>query len=320
MALPVPAELDERWTLVAQHRERLLRLLRTRCTTHQDAEDCAHEAMLRVATFPRLDPERAAQMLTVVALRLAVDEHRRPQRRRRALLRMFASTVARSPEDVALDRIAATQALAHTTQLGAAERSVLMLRAQGAGAAEVAGELGLSYKSAESAYTRARRKMRAAAAATVAMVGLAARHVLSGPSTASAMCVAALAVVAVTVPSPSAAGAARDGGANSGVTMPDMHMAAGRVRAEVRDGGDGSRITSVSSLQVGRRAAGGVLSPDGAQRPAGTPVADVKVQAAGVDAPVSQHRYNGQQSFSQSLVQCASGGLSLDPSHLGCQP
>jgi RNA polymerase sigma factor (sigma-70 family) len=312
VAVSATAQMDERWQLVAPHRERLLRLLQTRCTTHQDAEDCAHEAMLRVATFEHLDHDRAGQMLTVVAMRLAVDQHRQPQRRRAALRRLFASTVARSPEDVALDRLDAMRMLGHADQLGAHERSVLMLRAQGIGAADVAGELGVTYKSVEGAYTRARRKLRAAAGATVALGALGLRHLLRGAATTPAMAavVAALAVLAVPVPS----------AARSGPTQAPVDSA---VRSAHRIAPAGA------SLQVPSRIAAVHAPPVATSTPAPTTprggsapvqISAIDVRAAGVGAPVAMHRSDADQTFTQSLMQCVTGGPSLDPTHLGCRP
>jgi len=309
------AQMDERWQLVAPHRERLLRLLRTRCTTHQDAEDCAHEAMIRVATFPQLDHDRAGQMLTVVAMRLAVDQHRQPQRRRAALRRLFASTVARSPEDMALDRLDALRMLDHAHQLGVHERSVLMLRAQGADAADVAGELGVTYKAVEGAYTRARRKLRAAAAATVALGALGLRHVLRGVSTTPAMAavVAALAVVAVSPPS-----AARHASGGASAAGGDAAQRSA-LRIATRGSQPVSSQPRPSALaHAGAPAGPGGRSTAGAARPA-TPVTAVDVRAAGVSAPAAVQQRDQDQSFTQSLLQCAAAP-SLDPQHLGCRP
>jgi len=314
-----PAQLDERWRLVAPHRDRLIRLLRSRCATTVDAEDCVHEAMLRVATFPNLDNARAAQMLTVVALRIAVDQHRQPQRRRAALRRLFASTVTRSPEDVALDRLQAQNMLEHAESLAGNERSVLLLRAQGAGAADVASELGLTYKSAESAYTRARRKLRAVAAATAALAGLGLRHALRGTSSTSAMAATAVALVALAGSGDRAPVRA----AGPGASAHDEHVQrlsnAGAVSAS--SPGSAAPRTEANSTGHGPAALRVTAARSQASSPpsgAAQQVLAVDVKATGTDAPASVTRHHDGRSFTQAVADCVAQGVSVDPHRLGC--
>jgi RNA polymerase sigma-70 factor (ECF subfamily) len=310
--------MDERWQLVAPHRERLLRLLQSRCTTHQDAEDCAHEAMLRVATFPQLDGDRAGQMLTAVAMRLAVDQHRQPLRRRAALRRLFASTVTKSPEDVALDRLDALRMLDHCEHLPAHERSVLLLRAQGLAAADVPDELGVSYKSAEGAYTRARRKLRAAAAMSAGFLGLGVYHLLRSTPTVQVVAAAAAAVVAVlTVPLVSAA---HSGVAPRGDAPADAVVRSSSHSVAPRD--TQSEISLLAPPAVRPAASSPATQSSALQpvRPATQNIA-IDVHAAGVDAPpVWAQRHDDDKTFTQSLMQCVASGPSLTLSSLGCRP
>jgi DNA-binding CsgD family transcriptional regulator len=272
---------------------------------------------LRVATFPRLNPRRSAEMLTVVALRLAADQHRQPQRRRAALRRLFASTSQRSPEDVALDRLHALQMLdcAHE-QLGGHERSVLLLRAQGVGAAEAAAQMGVSYKSAESAYTRARRKLRAAGA--VVVVGMAATlrrlHYVASTSP-MAVAAGALACAVLAAPPQYVAGSAAPhaGLVDKGqrILLTSNHARPDRTVWLASPGRAGSAAQGDASSPVATK-------PRSRSAAEATQVAAVRIEVARGGAPASVERSHQDDSFSASVQNCLSTGVSLDPQHLGC--
>lgn len=152
---------DERWALILPHREHMLNVARRRCRTEEDAEDCVHEAMLRVAQFEELDPARAAAMLTSVTARLAVDMHRRRARATRYLPRLVSVPAQQAqPDEAVLDASEAQWLAAQMRNLPDREREVLRQRAAGYSAGELAARLSVSYKSVESAYTRARGRMR----------------------------------------------------------------------------------------------------------------------------------------------------------------
>lgn len=153
--------IDERWALILPHREHMLNVARRRCRTEEDAEDCVHEAMLRVAQFEELDPARAAAMLTSVTARLAVDMHRRRALARRYLPRLVSVPEQQAqPDEAVLDASEAQWLAAQLRNLPDREREVLRQRAAGYSAVESATRLSVSYKSVESAYTRARGRMR----------------------------------------------------------------------------------------------------------------------------------------------------------------
>jgi hypothetical protein len=189
-----------------------------------------------------------------------------------------------------------------------------MLRAQGAAAADVAGELGVTYKSVEGAYTRARRKLRAAAGATVALGLLGLRHLLRGAATTPAMAavVAALAVLAVP-------------GASASRSTPAQAPTDPAVRSAHR-----IRQPLETSLQQPSRTAAPAHTPPATtsaltpttSRGNGAPsqLSAIDVRAAGVGAPVSVHRSDANESLTQTLVRCIATGPSLDPTHLGCRP
>jgi DNA-binding CsgD family transcriptional regulator len=234
---------------------------------------------------------------------------------------MFASMVARSPEDVALDRLQARHMLEEADRLAVNERSVLLLRAQGEGAADVARELGLSYKSVESAYTRARRKLRAAAAVTAALAAAALRHALRGTSTASAMAATAVALVALGTTGDRAPG-------NADTTAPGAHDE--RVQRIAHDDSSatvapGASVAHTVANLAGRgagasRAGAAAAPPPNSSPPAVSTqqVIAVELNTSSVNAPASVSRHHDGRSFTQALGDCVAQGVSLDPHHLGC--
>lgn len=145
-------------------RERLLRLATSRLGRAADAEDCVQEAMIRAATFEALDESRVAALLTTITLRLCVDHQRGVQRDGRLAGRV--GTLHRPPEtgsDIehgVCERAAGAWLLTQTTALGTRERDVLLARARGLSNAETAHALRITHKSAESAFTRARSRLR----------------------------------------------------------------------------------------------------------------------------------------------------------------
>lgn len=153
-----PSHLQRRWEVLLPHRDRLVRLCRSRLSSGDEAEDCAHEALLRALTFDRLDEARVGPFLTTVALRLCADRHRRHARHVRALPRLVE--IPRGIEDAVVDRLLGLDALSAIEAFPPRERDVLRGRAQGLSTAEVANHCGLTLKATESAYTRARARLR----------------------------------------------------------------------------------------------------------------------------------------------------------------
>lgn len=158
-ALPTEPASTERWELILPHRERLLSVAARRLPSRYDAEDCVHEALLRCALFDGLDERRAGAFLTSTVLRLCVDHHRRAARSERAFRRL--STPAADPgHEEQVCESAAGNWLLHLAQfLSSRERMVLLARADGLSTAEAAQHYGITLKSAESAFTRARARL-----------------------------------------------------------------------------------------------------------------------------------------------------------------
>ena len=149
-----------RWTLVLPHRERLLRLARTRLNSAQDAEDCVQEALLRAASFRSLDEARVGPFLTSTLLRLCVDHYRLSDRQHRLRQRIAFVDISPDPGELVSDQDLGLWMLDQAHQLQGRARHVVLARAAGLSVAAAAGELGISVKAAESAFTRGRARLR----------------------------------------------------------------------------------------------------------------------------------------------------------------
>lgn len=177
-------EAEARWALLLPLREHLLAVARRRCSSEEDAEDCVHEAMLRVAQFDGLDPERAGALLTSVTVRMAMDMHRARARARRHLPRLVSVAAQhQAPDEALLDSDEARWLAAQVERLPDRERDVLLERAAGYSVGESAARLSLSYKAVESAFTRARGRMRAWAGAAVLLAAEYLRRLRQRPNT-----------------------------------------------------------------------------------------------------------------------------------------
>jgi RNA polymerase sigma-70 factor (ECF subfamily) len=157
-------ELARRWALVASHRERLLRIVRSRTTTAADAEDVVHETLVRAVLFETLDENRVGPFLTTVAIRLCADAHRSNGRADRLRERLTRHVVdEESPEEAVCDAAEARAVAAVYETLPERQRAVVAARSEGISCGQVARRLGLTYGAVESALTRARAAVRARA-------------------------------------------------------------------------------------------------------------------------------------------------------------
>ncbi|WNI17986.1 RNA polymerase sigma factor [Actinacidiphila sp. ITFR-21] len=154
---------EHRWALVLAERERLLRLVAGRLGRTADVEDCVQEALIRAATYDRLDEARVGALLTTITLRLCVDQQRRTSRDQRLAVRVrYVHGSDRGPdvENQTCERAAGRWLLEQLSKLGVRERQVMLARADGMSTAEAAQALNITHKSAESAFTRARSRLR----------------------------------------------------------------------------------------------------------------------------------------------------------------
>jgi len=127
-----------------------------------DAEDCVQEATMRLAWREDLDPTRVRALLTRAAVHIAIDRLRSRRREERAMARLGADLTSRtiSPEDVVADRAEVERLMAAVDTLPRRERQVMRMRLSGLSVMETAKLLGLSHKSVEGMYTRARARVR----------------------------------------------------------------------------------------------------------------------------------------------------------------
>ncbi|MFI2371651.1 sigma-70 family RNA polymerase sigma factor [Streptomyces sp. NPDC018833] len=166
----IPAD---RWQQIWNHRKQLLKVAQRRSMSLQDAEDAVHEAMARAAERPHLDASRLGAWLTSVTIRLCIDQHRQLSRdagicRRVGSTLTVPSTVPH--EEAVCDRAEARWLALQSVELPKNQVEALRLKAQDLDVAQVAQRMGLTYKAAESLLGRARRTLRAALAATLAVV------------------------------------------------------------------------------------------------------------------------------------------------------
>src|SRR4051812_37690737 len=87
---PADRALARRWSRAIAERDALVRLARSRGLSSHDAEDCVHEAMLRVVPRPDLDEARIGALLATVVMRSTIDTHRRSKATARVVQRLGA--------------------------------------------------------------------------------------------------------------------------------------------------------------------------------------------------------------------------------------
>lgn len=148
----------ERWALLVPHRDRLVRIANSRLADADEAEDCAHESLIRALGRADLESERVGAFLTTVVVRICVDRHRARARARRSAPRLWVAGHAEFEDDVC-DRLLGARLQARLTDLAPRERAVLSARAAGYSVREIAERLEISLKAAESAFTRGRSKL-----------------------------------------------------------------------------------------------------------------------------------------------------------------
>jgi RNA polymerase sigma-70 factor (ECF subfamily) len=153
---------NARWAMLLPHRDLALGVVRRATGSMPEAEDCVHDAMLRLVRRSDLDPTRVRSLLVRAALHIAIDRHRAATRQQVAVVRLGGGAAADvvSPEQVAAQRAEAERLLTAIDSLPRRERQVMLLRLAGLNVAETAARLGISTKSVEGAFTRARARVR----------------------------------------------------------------------------------------------------------------------------------------------------------------
>lgn len=163
-ALP-PVTTAERWNRIWGYRTLLLWVARRHGSDADGAEDVVQEAMLRAADHPEIADERLQAWLVRVTIRLCMDGHRRRTQEASGWQRSAASAVSQEPgpEDEVCERLeAAWVASVAADVLPQRQAEALRLAAAGHDVHQVARELGVGYRAAESLLARARRNLRIA--------------------------------------------------------------------------------------------------------------------------------------------------------------
>lgn len=181
-------DLEARWALVAPHRDHLLAVAQRRCPTTADAEDCVHEAMVRTVAYPPLDPDRVGALVTAMVVRVAADHARRrgAELRGRARLATVPEQEA-APGEALADGDEARWLAEQVQRLPERERQVFEHRAAGLTATQTASVLQLSYKAVESAFTRARSRLRLWAVTAALLAGALHRRLRQRPAALTAV-------------------------------------------------------------------------------------------------------------------------------------
>lgn len=142
------------WDALVGYREDLVRLARSR-GAGADAEDVAHEALLRAATHPALDPGRARSFLAKIASNLVTDLHRRAAKEQ--VLSAHAALMPRpqpAMEEIE-ERALADHARRLVAGLDPQLRGILRRRSDGATWPQIGTELGQRKDAVEIRYRRA---------------------------------------------------------------------------------------------------------------------------------------------------------------------
>ncbi|WP_405202291.1 sigma-70 family RNA polymerase sigma factor [[Kitasatospora] papulosa] len=160
-----------RWELVWSHRDELLEIARSRSSSAEEAEDAVHEAMIRAVEDPDVPYGRVRSWLRRATVRACADRRREVARDRELSAVLSAAPAESFPvEEGACDRAEARWLADRTTELlPARQAQALRLQAQDLDVGQVARTMGLSYRATESLLARARRSVRDALAATLAV-------------------------------------------------------------------------------------------------------------------------------------------------------
>lgn len=144
-------------TLVSGSHEHVQRFARTLCSTPEDAEDAAQEAL--IVLYRKIGTLRATAALASWMFQIVRNECIR--RSRITLHRPISAAVEPSAEDVALARLEIERIVDSIAGLPAEQRAVLVLRdIQGLSGSATAQALGLSRAAMKSRLHRGRETLR----------------------------------------------------------------------------------------------------------------------------------------------------------------
>lgn len=144
-----------------QQLEPLRRIAYRRTGSWAEAEDAAQEAIVRALEATDIDLKQLPAWLTRVTLNLCVDLARdRARQHKRVRYHVMQQAAERDVESAVLDRVYSLDAYNLAMSLPPAQRTAVMMRADGRSVIDVAQALDVSLKAAESLLSRARATVR----------------------------------------------------------------------------------------------------------------------------------------------------------------
>ena len=298
--------------LAWSERPRLLAVARRRVASAAEAEDVVSEAMTRALECPDVDPARAAAWLTAVTIRLCIDHVREHARAPKRWL-YAVQTYPRSDEfeDDVIDTLSAAAIAPLLDDMPAQQRRALQLRADGSSVAAIAAAMSLSEKAVESLLGRARSAARAIVAGLGAGGAFAfgwgrrAESNAAPVAVSTAMAFAMTTIVAAHFDLPRhAAGSPAAGPAHSAVVIADSSW----TRSTLASTRNVSAPITAATIAAARRHDRAAVAPSPT-----VSVSRVQVHDDGAG------RVDSNESLSDSLRACVTGGVEISPSYIGCR-
>lgn len=312
---------DDVWAALLENRQRAIRVARARGAHPDEVDDVVQEAMARVASMRDVDIRRVGSLVTVVVANLAVDGHRSRARTSRIQERVTAGVLPEpSPDEAICDAAEARWLWSLRDGLADQDRRVLQLRADGRSIAQAAAELGVTYKAAENALGRARKRLKTAWSATAALLGILWGRRPAHPAAALATApVALVAAAALAVLSPAYQPQPEP--------QPDVrpHTAAAQKAAPPAAAPDRTFAPRADApvlpqVDVPERRSNAAPAPTNA------PPVTREVETQPVEvlqhelSPAAVEHHDNDRTFTEEIQRCLHQGPSLDPEALGCAP
>lgn len=199
MGVVIPEDLSDRLRRLEQFRAQATRTARRITRNYDDAQDAVQEALLKVALVPEIDWDRAGSLLSATTRNVCIDTIRSNTRRARRDAVYFRDDYSVPDQgDEICEQMAARWLEGNLDRLNPMEQQILRLSMEGVELSEIASRVGLSYKGAHSALSRAKRRMtgywQAALACGVAL-GISTRSRRAAVSAALAASVSATALL-----------------------------------------------------------------------------------------------------------------------------
>ena len=298
-----------RWTAAHALRPRLVALLVRRSLSLEDAEDVASETIIKAARKTELPVDDMMAWCSRVAQNAAIDLHR--AKLSPELIQRLGRLEPRDiePQLTVDERYEAAWVAQRVAELPERQRLVLSMRVKGHSWNDIAGVLGVPYKTIESLVSRARATVRKAMAAAGCL--LAALAALGRRST-PILPAAALASAVVLLPSwHDSDSPSPPGNRPPGQALSVSPWLSGTTAAE-------DRTATPQAAEPKRRSPAPKMIPSAPPRVARALVPAASV--AGVDySGAATTRSNEDESFVESAMSCIRGGIEVSLTNVGCK-